>query len=304
MAIYNVLGEALSSCFSVNGDSLSAAYNVSGNVIFQHGDETDYSKPTIQSYKNISIANCQGMEIYNDVLFQFRGTTSNMEINNLVSLFNFSSGSTVYADMPIVSGHANAVAFSKTFYNPNDEFPILYCGDWFDPIVHVNRITRTGATHLYDIVYDVANAGYHSNPCIDFDNNIMYTVGYYQNSTSDSTNNYCIVCKWDLSNMTDNGDGTFTPALLSKYTRDYIYIMQDLKFNDGLVWIAAGGNNNPEYVYGMNPNTGVFVHTITMPITTEIEGIVWFKDEQTELYYAYIGFQTGKYYKMTFPKVS
>lgn len=302
MSIYNVSGDALTSCYGQSGSELATAFDVSGNNVFSMDKQTDYSNSSVASYRNISIQNTQGMDIYNDVLFQFRGSTSDLSINDLVSLYTFSTGTSIKTNMAIKSGHANAVAFSKTFYNQSDEFPIIYCGDWFDPIVHVNRISRTSATHLYDIVY--YNAGYHPNPCIDFDNNVMYTVGYYLNSTSTSEGNYCVVCKWDLSNMTDNGDDTFTPTLLSTYNRDYIYVMQDLKFNDGYCWIQSGYGSSTQYLYGMDPETGVFDYTITMPITTELEGLAWMKDEETGLYYAYIGFQGGKYYKATFAEVN
>ena len=300
--IYNKNGSALATCYNVDNNQILSAYNVDGNAVFSGEHETDYTDYSITSYKNISVQNAQAMEIYNDVLFQFRGSGSNLSINDLVCLYTFSSGSAIKTNMAIESGHSNAVAFSKTFYDPNDEFPIIYCGDWFDPIVHVNRISRSSNTHLYDIVY--SGAGYHSNPCIDFDNNIMHTIGYYLNSTETETGNYCIVCKWDLSNMTDNGDGTYTPTLLSTYNRDFIYVMQDLKFNDGICWITSGYGSSTQYLYGMNPDTGVFTYTITMPITTEIEGLVWMTDEETGLYYAYIGFQGGKYYKATFTEVT
>lgn len=299
--IYNKNGSALATCYNVDNNQILSAYDVDGNAVFSGEHETDYTDYSITSYKNISVQNTQAMEIYNDVLFQFRGSGSNLSINNLVCLYTFPSGSAIKTNMAIESGHSNAVAFSKTFYDPNDEFPIIYCGDWFDPIVHVNRISRSSNTHLYDIVY--SNAGYHSNPCIDFDNNIMYTVGYYLNSTETASGNYCIVCKWDLSNMTDNGDGTYTPTLLSTYNIDFIYVMQDLKFNDGICWITSGYGGSTQYLYGMNPDTGVFTYTITMPITTEIEGLVWMTDSQTGLYYAYIGFQGGKYYKAMFGEV-
>lgn len=290
--IYGVNGTPLTSAYGVSGAALASAYDVSGNAVFA-GGETDYSSYTATVYKTIANTPTQGMEIYADKLFQFHN-------DDAVSVFNLADSSTITSKMTIESGHGNAVAFGNTFYAQTDAFPIIYCGDWYDPIVHVNRITTTSATHLYDIVYDQTKAGYHSNPCIDFANQIMYTVGYFLNDTATSTGNHCIVCKWDLSDMVDNGDGTFTPAFVSSYTRDFIYVMQDLKFNDGLCWIASGGTNTAQYVYGMNPDTGVFAHTVQMPITTEIEGLVWAVDNQTGLYFAYVGFQGGTYYKVTF----
>lgn len=293
MGIYSVSGTSLSACYDLEANDLNHAYDLDGDVIFTKAPPTtDYASYTATSYRNITVSYTQGMEIYDDVLFQFRGP------NNLVSVFNFATGATITAEMSIESGHSNAVAFSKTFYAQSDDFPIIYCGDWNNSVVHVLRISTDSSSKLYDITF--SGAGYHPNPAIDFDNGIMYTVGYYLNDTTASAGNYCIVCKWDLTNMTDNGDGTFTPTLLDTYTRDYIYVMQDLKYNDGLIWICSGYGSSTQYVYGMNPETGVFTHTITMPIKTEIEGLVWMLDSDTGLYYAYVGFQGGKYYKVVF----
>lgn len=300
MSIYNISGVALNSCYNVAGSSLNTAYNISGGVVFSSDVTTNYDDYTATFLRTISTQNTQGMEIYNGVLFQFRGSTADQTIDDHVCLYDFEAGTSIYNNMVIDSGHANAVVFGPTFYDPGDEFPIIYTGDWWDAIVHVNRITRSGATHLYDIVYSQASAGYHANPAFDFDNEIMYTVGYYQNSTSDSTNNHCIVCAWDISNMTDNGDGTFSPTLISTFTRPYIYVMQDLKFNDGYVWITSGLTGTNQYAYAMDPATGSFVHTITMPVTTEIEGLVWDWDDATNTYFAYVGIQGGIYYKVTF----
>lgn len=301
MAIYDVNGSALSNAFEKSGGSVSTAYSKDGTMVWTGEIETDYNNPNIAYYKTIATQNCQAMELYNDVLFQFRGHSTSTP-NDMVCLYDWTTNASISSDMYIDSGHANAVAFGKTFYTEGDEFPIIYCGDWFDPIVHVNRITRSSSQHLYDIVLDVATVGYHANPCIDFDNEIMYTVGYYKNSTSDSTDNHCIVCKWDLSQMTDNGNGTFTPSLIGTYTRNFIYIMQDLKFSDGYAWITSGGQGNSEYLYGMNPETGAFDYSILMPITTEIEGLVWLKDD-TGLFYAFVGFAGGVYYKVTFTQL-
>ena len=305
MSIYNKDGTQLTKCYNVDGEELSTAYNVDGDVVFTSSVETDYSDYTATSYKSVSIQTpTQGMELYNGVLFQFRGSMSDLSINNKVCLYNWNDGSSIKSNMAIESGHANAVAFSKTFYNENDEFPLIYCGDWIDPIVHVNRVSRSSSTNLYDIVMDVSDTGYHPNPCIDFDNEIMYMVGYATSSTTSSTNNYIIVSKWDLSDLTDNGNGTYTPTLLDTYTRDFIYVLQDLKYNDGYIWITSGMDNSIMYLRGLDPSTGEEVHTITMPITTEIEGLVWQIDEQTGLWYAYIGFQGGIYYKVTFARAS
>lgn len=299
MSIYDVHGNQISVCYKVDGTEVTVAYDADGNPINTSGVDTDYSQPTVTSFKTISTLNTQGMDIYNNVLFQFRGNASSTP-NDLVCLYNWKTGESIAPNMYIDSGHGNAVAFSKTFYQAGDSYPLIYCGDWFNPIVHVNRVTIYGATNLYNIVYDVATAGYYSNPCIDFADNTMYTVGYKQQSTSSSASNYCIVCKWDLSEMTDNGDDTFTPTLIWTENISFISVMQDLKFNDGYIWITSGKSGNTQYLRALNPTNLIFDYTITMPITTEIEGLVWQIDPQTGLYFAYVGFQGGIYYKITF----
>lgn len=300
MSIYNKSGSVLSECYNKAGSSLNIAYDKLGNAVFSKSIGTqNYSNYTATSYKTISTNNTQGMDISNGVLFQFRGTSS-MTVNNTVSLFDWASGSSIKSSMEIESGHANAVAFSNTLYDQNDEFPVIYCGDWFDPIVHVNRVSRSEATHLYDIIMSTSDTGYHPNPCIDFDNNILYMVGYTNTTTTSSTDNLIVVSKWDLSDMTDNGDGTFTPTKLGKYTRDFIYVLQDLKFNDGYIWMVTGMNNSTMYLRALNPDTGVLDYSLAMPITTEIEGLKWEFDDNTNLWFAYVGFMGGTYYKVTF----
>lgn len=298
MAIYNVNGSALSVAYDISGNTLSTAYDYQDNTIYTSSTEIDYDNYSISTQIAITTGNAQAMELYNGTLFQFRGQSSG-SINDMVSIYDFETGAAITSNMTIESGHANAVCFSNTFYDSDDDFPLLYCGDWFDSIVHVNRVTTSSATHLYDIVYDLTTSGYHPNPVFDWDNNIMYTVGYYQNSTTSSTDNYCILCSWDLADMTDNGDDTYTPTLLSSTNIDYIYVMQDLKFNDGYIWIESGYGSSTQYVYAMT-TTGTIEHTIQMTAAVEIEGLKWLTDSSTGLYYAIVGQAGVTYYKVTF----
>lgn len=128
----------------------------------------------------------------------------------------------------------------------------------------------------------------------------MYTVGTVEDNylDDDGGNNPCIVCAWDMSNLTDNQDNTYTPALLSTFQRPFIYVMQGQQYHDGYIWIASGYSAGNQYIYAMNPINGNIEYTLTMPITTEIEGLSWQSDN--DRYYMIVGFQGGKYYKITF----
>lgn len=211
---------------------------------------------------------------------------------------NFGTGSIITSNIDITSDHGDCATFSRTKYANSDTYPLLYVSADTSPYIFINRVTDTSAelVKTYKMSYEVA--GYHFCGTYDWDNNIMYTIGTVKDDYISPTDNPCIVCKWDLSNETDNGDGTFTPALLSTYQRPFIYVMQGEQYHDGYIWIGSGYGTGTQYIYAMNPDTGNIEYTLKMPITTEIEGLSWQKENDID--YMVVGFQGGKYYKVTF----
>lgn len=300
--VYDIDGNTVSELYNSDGDGISSAYDKSGNVVFntQPTPAVDYDDYTISSFRNITVANCQGIAVYNNILFQFRGSSS---VNDLVCIYDLTDGSTIYSNLTIDSDHGDSATFSNEFYDQNDEFPLLYVtADTTPAIIYINRVTRNSATLIKTLKFP-DSAGYYGAGAFDFANNICYLLAYKKNNyqTSDSGTNTTVVSKWDLSNLTDNGDGTYTPAYISQYERAFIYVMQGLTYHDGYIWICSGYNTGVvSHIYAMQPETGVIDHTITMDDTTELEGIQFIYDSESESYYAFVGQQGGKYKKITF----
>lgn len=258
----------------------------------------------MSNYLTLSVSNSQGFDIYSPYLIQFR---SGGNLSNSANLYSITDGSALKTGMSIQSGHGNTASFSDTFYDESDMMPILYCCNDVDrptlraqTSVTVNRITSNNtATLLKTILFNHPVDSYWGYACFDFENEIAYTVGLTGSSyTSDlSGANKVIVTKWDMSNLTDNGDGTYNATYISHYERDFIYVMQGMQFRDGIIWISSGysDTSHPQMVYGMDAETGEMLYSIPTGLATEIEGIAWLDD-----YHLVVGFMGGTYKLMTF----
>lgn len=295
--IYDYEGNQASP-YNKSGQAINTAYDIDGTIVYS-GSQVDYDNYTLSSLYTINVANCQGIAVYNNVLFQFRASGS---VSDKVCLFDFTDGSDITRDMTIDSDHGDSATFSTNFYAEGDEFPLLYVtADTSPAIIYVNRVSRSSATLVKTLAFP-STAGYYGAGAFDWENNICYLLAYKENNftTDNGGANTTVVSKWDLSNLTDNGNGTFTPSFISQYERAFIYVMQGLAFHDGYIWIASGYGSTPSHVYAMDPSTGTIAHTITMDDNTEIEGVQFIYNSTTQSYYMLIGQQGGKYKKCVF----
>lgn len=297
MSVYNVNGNTVSDLYDSGGGAVSVAYDVNGNIVHSGGVlPVDYDDYTISQLYDLDVGNCQGIAVNNGVLFQFRSSYS---LSNTVCLFNFATGADIQRDMSITASHGDSASFSNTYYADGDEFPLLYVTSDLTPcVIYVNRITRESATLVQTLKFP-QTAGYYGAGAFDFYNDICYILAYKENNASsdDGGANTTIVSKWDLSNLTDNGDGSYTPTFISQYERSFIYVMQGLTYHDGYIWISSSGNGN--HVYAMKPDTGVIDYSYDIG-TGEAEGVDFVLDPATNRYYMVTGQQNGIYKKITF----
>lgn len=298
--IYDGQGEQLDYPFSGSGAELSVAYDKDGNTIY-NGDTpaVDYDNYTLDSSFSLSVTNCQGIAVHNSVLFQFRANGSS--VSNLVSLFNLADKSAIKSNMTIDSGHGDSATFSDEYQAAGDEFPLLYVtADTTPAIIYVDKVTRNEATLVRTLKFP-ATAGYWGAGAFDFENDICYILAYkIENYTSASGGNATVISKWNLASLTDNGDGTYTPAFVDQYEADFIYTMQGLAYHDGMIWVSSGGNGTAQRIYALDPADGSVLHTIILSDTTEIEGIQFIWDEAGHAYYLLVAQQGGKYKKYIF----
>lgn len=293
MSVYDVNGNMLSSVFNVVGNALSFAYDVNGNIIYRSG--TDYNNYTINNYVSVSLSPTQGFDISNGIIFQFIASGST---GNRLATINSDTQQIINSNISAVSDHGDSASFASVFYNPNDDFPLLYVTSDTNPAkVYVNRVTENTSQLITTYAFPLDKTGYYSALCLDDANNRMYMVGYSEQNyqTDDGGNNKTVVSIWDMSNLTDNGDGTYTPTFVSRFERPFIYTMQGQQYHDGMLWISSGGTNVHGYVYALDPSDGTLLYTIDTNTTTEVEGIAFLPDGNMVF-----GLQGGTYKKVTF----
>jgi len=175
---------------------------------------------------------------------------------NLIQLYNFTDGTKI-AEFPITCGHGDCIDFSNEYYDSNDEFPLAYItADTNPATVYINRITRSAATLIKTLTFPLDKTGYYAGHCLDNINNVIYQLGYknedYQTTDND---NHMIVSKWDLSKLTDNGDGTYTPAFINSFTLPFIDTSQGQAFLNGKMYVMS---SNP-YVPSGGRKTKIYV---------------------------------------------
>lgn len=301
MAIYNLHGEELIHAYNVSGEELDYAYNLSGERIFSRKPPgVDYDDWTLfgGDWCKVTLNALQGFEVYDNVIFQFRSNP-----DGTMTTIDKSTNQIIAQDIAAGTGHGNGAQFSDIFYSASDEFPLLYVVPLNTDYVHVNRVTRTTSELVSRYYCPRSSVGYVSGVCLDNANRIMYLLGYTMSdvySDHDGTNK-TVITKWDLNDVTDNGNNTFAPVLLDRYERDFIYCLQGTQYHDGMLWIASGSGTGAagltQYIYALDPATGEILHAIDFGIRTEIEGVTFISD--TELIF---NLQGGTYKKITFAK--
>lgn len=280
MGAYDITGTPLGAAYDISGDSLAGVYDIAGEYspLTVNPEPIDYTAYTQQALFSYPGGNYDGGAAYGGIFFQ-------LIANNLLNLFDLATGQLITGNIPIESGHGNAASFSSEKYTETDEFPLLYISTNSNPArVNVCRVTRLSSTLVKSYVFPLDRAGYYANHVYDEDSQIMYMVGYTEDnySTDDGGANKTVVSKWDMTRLTDNGDGTFTPAFVSSYERPYIYVMQDAKYHDGLLWLASGWwDSYVSCIFAMDPATGEIEHTIMLNDAEEIEGIAWVYNDAT-----------------------
>ena len=200
----------------------------------------------------------QGAAIFNGKFFQ--GYKDNyiqvydIATNNLDASFN------------IKGDHCGSLAFSNEYYDDADNYPLLYISAVmsYPAKVYVNRVESNSGTLVRTLKF-TNDAGYYCETAIDNDKNILYLIGYSQQSYRSATNNRTIITAWDLNTLVDNGDDTYTPALIKKFTLPFIYCIQDVDFFNNKLFCLSSFlyTEVPSKIVVIDPNAEVVTNNIT-----------------------------------------
>ena len=302
MAIYSLDGEALGSVYDLDGNSLSRAYDIDGNVIFEKsGSLINYDSYTFtQKWASKGINATQGFAIHDDKVFWIQ-KSGNSSVPSTCYVFNLSDGSQALESPTITlhTGHGNSLAF---------DYPLLYASTAYDPpVVYVNRLS-SDYTAVLEKTLKINDGCAALDVCIDEnDKTILWTNGLLNSSEHPNQN---VISKWDIADLTDNGDGTYTPRLIkSVYTpkpetvlQNAVYYIQGSTFHDGMLWYTNGYNGSSNsYVVAVDVTTGEIAHVIDLQTTAEPEGIQFYPDDTVIGGYAmYVGFLGMALRKYTF----
>ena len=269
-------------------DALFAGYSIdsvmpaaySGNGFEKKRFVIEDTEITATAPANMSVGdaeNYQGFAYRGGVIFQFYS-------DNALELIDFSTKE-VIADLETATGHGNCIDFTEEFYDSGDEFPLAIVSNTLsNPVAYVVRITRSAVTPVKTLVFPVENAGYYANVMVDAVNHVLYTVGYTANTYSDPTGNSCVFAKWNYDSLTNNGNGTYTPEFMEKFTTPFILTMQGPAFFGGRLFVVSSHwQNTDTKLYIIDP-AKKRIESIVDDFQTnikgyELEGISFFEKE-------------------------
>jgi len=219
----------------------------------------------------------QGFAYYNGVIIQMYAT-------NACALVDYTTR-TVIGTYTTETLHGNTIDFLNEFENQDDEFPLAIVSDGLTNKAFIVHIDRTnGITVKQNIVLPINKCGYYVSTMVDALENIIYSIGYTENNYSGNPNetNNMIIAKWDLNDISNNGDNTVTPRFIESFTIPFIITIQGPCYYNGLLYVVSSHYENTNtLIYVIDP-VGKNIRNIisnfpTNLKTKEMEGIYFAK---------------------------
>ena len=297
--VYDKDGGDIFAVYDAAGIEADSAYDVAGNQVHFAIKPVDYSQYTFeQVWASKGIGDTQGFDIYDGKVFWVK-KRGNDTIPSTCYVWDLATGGQALSSQTITiySGHGNNLCF---------DFPKLYADSAYTQHIYVNEMASNFLSATLVKTLLLTDDCTDNDACIDeTDKSILWSLGHISLSAANH-----IVSKWNLDNLTDNGDGTFSPELLQSVftpvSSGASHYYQGCKFHDGMLWYASGYyGSSPAYVHAVNPNTGEVLYTIDCETTEEPEGIAWVADRSVPGgYVLYVGFQGMMLRKYTFAEIS
>lgn len=191
----------------------------------------------------------QGFAIYGDKIIQCYSGDSKITITDLLT-------GSVLATLTGNVNHGNAIDFFTDKYDADDPFPYALVSDGLTNEAYKARITLSGVTIVETIKFPVEHCGYYVSTALDKINNIIYTVGYAQNSYTIATNNKMIIAKWDYNDLTTNQDGSVTPSFIGSFNLQFMTTLQGPTYYNGRMYIISSKASQTEantIIYVVDP---------------------------------------------------
>lgn len=296
--IFDINGSELFNAFAKDASPLDYAFDVTGNIVFEPDaeqlDYTQYSYTEVWGEKNIPAS--QGFDIYDGKVF-WVAKMGNDSIPANCYVWNLSDGSQAFSDpyVTIYSGHGNNLSFHPPHVYISHAYPYPTASS-----VYINNVSDDLQTFTLEKTLTFNDGTEDLDCCLDeYNLNRLWTLGHI---SEESTT--WIVSKWNLANLTINGDGTYTPELLqTAYTAqpETNRNFQGIRHHDGMIWYCNGNGAQRAHVYAINPTTGERLYEIDLETNAEPEGLVWRREQNAPGGWAlYVGFQRMALRRYTF----
>jgi len=133
--------------------------------------------------------------------------------------------------------------------------------------------------------------GYYMAPSIDAEHSTLYAYGYKNMNNQPNGGNSMKLVKADLGQLTDNGDGTYTPKILSDMEMPYLGVTQGRKYLGGSLYIGFSNTSSPynARLVAIDATTGDVAADVPMSSVTssESEGVCYrINGSEIEWYYS------------------
>jgi len=181
-------------------------------------------------------------------------------------------------------GHADSIMFSDEFYDPSDDYPLLYVSTFTDGKLSAFRITTSALTLIKTYKVDTTVTGYYTDFVVDNVNQLIYTYGYTESSYDSNPNgtNYVIFCCFDMKEIVTDANDNIVPTMLYKKKLPFIMTLQGSTYFNGRMWmISSDYTQHNTNIYVISPD-GVITNIIgdfgTDIKDRECEGITFYPD--------------------------
>ena len=265
-------------------------YNYKGidlDMQYKHGYTYEASTPLAAEYRAM-----QGFTIYGNYIFLFTAGGG-----GTLRIFDKSTGALVDEHIGVNTGHGGSCAFSNTYADASDDFPLLYVstGSYEYHQITVLRIADVNTVTVYKTYrLDADKLGYWSEQCFDFDTGLCYSFGYTKNSFTDMVDNPTKVCVIDLNSETLISGNNYSLDVIENYTIPYVYVIQSCKFKNGLCYIVSSYQSAVQAsdIKVYDPAAKSFVANfpdLPLPLRGEIEDLDFVENPATSKYDMIVG---------------
>lgn len=307
MPAYNIYGEQKSRAYRIDGTESARGYSIYGDLVFESGEapitpSVDYTRYRYTvKWASKGISSTQGFAIHNDMVFWVK-KSGDMPVPASCYVWNLSDGTQALENpyITIYAGHGNSLSF---------DYPLLYAAAAYLPSkAYVNRMDENYNVVLEKTLMLDSDGSRNCDVCVDEDDP-RYIWSLAHTAGSSDLEAPFLISKWDVTRLTANGDGTYTPRLVQSVETPQpanSFYFQGCCFHDGMLWYANGysGAQSNAYIYAVDPSTGNVIYTIDCETTAEPEGVQFYPDDEAPGGYAmYVGFQGMALRRYTFEEL-